>query len=150
MADEDEEVELSSLFRLHHDLAEPRLSQLLLQIAVFVRTYDDVMRDLGDDTYVAHAAATEGVDFIGSLDGAELPLREACNKIIHAADFRPVYDHSDRLVADNEYRRVWYMTGEIELEGQRGKQTWEALLHVDAFLETVLDRIAFEPAAGVE
>ena len=44
MAEEEEPVENSTIFKLHPRLAEPRLSQLLLDIAVFVRTFDDVMR----------------------------------------------------------------------------------------------------------
>jgi hypothetical protein len=46
MAEDDEPVAPSSMFRLHHRLAEPRLSQLLLEIAVFVRTFDDLMGSL--------------------------------------------------------------------------------------------------------
>lgn len=47
-----------------------------------------------NDVYVgyrSHAAATNGEDHIGDLDGTSLTLREACNKIIHAVDFRPIY-----------------------------------------------------------
>ena len=150
MADPDEEVEPTTLFRLHHDLAEPLLSQLLLQIAVFVRTFDDVMRDLGGDAYAAHAAAaaTADEDYIGDLDGESLTLREACNKIIHAVDFRPVYDHADGPMEGDAFRRVWFMTGEIEIGGMQGRRQWEVLLHVEAFLEAVLDRIAFQPQGG--
>lgn len=148
MAEPDEDVEPTTLFRLHHDLAEPRLSQLLLQIAVFVRTFDDVMRDLGGDVYAAHAAATAGQDYIGDLDGEPLTLREACNKIIHAIDFRPVYDHADRAMGGDAFRRVWFMTGEIEIGGMQGQRQWEVLLYVEPFLETVLDRIAFQPTPG--
>lgn len=146
MGEPEDEEEPGSLFRLHHQLAEPRLSQLLLQIAVFVRTFDDVMSDAGGEDYVVHAAATSGEDYIGDLDGGPVALREACNKIIHAVDFRPVYDHSDRKVGENEYRRVWYMTGEIEIGGLKGQRQWAVLLHLTAFLEIALDRIAFQPA----
>ncbi|MGX1693618.1 MULTISPECIES: hypothetical protein [Brevundimonas] len=147
MADE-EDPEPTSLFRLHHALAEPRLSELLLQIAVFVRTFDDVMTDLDPEAYRAHAAATNGENYIGDLDGTPLSLREACNKIIHAVDFRPVYDHSDRQVADGSYKRVWYMTGEIEIGGMRGQHQWAVLLFVQPFLEVVVDRIDFTSAAS--
>lgn len=143
MADEGDDPEPSSLFRLHHALAEPRLSQLLLQIAVFVRTFDDVMSDIGGEAYRTHAAATNGEDYIGDLDGTSLTLREACNKIIHAVDFRPIYDHSDRRISQGEYRRVWFMTGEIEIGGMRGCEHWGAVLCVPPFLEIVIDRLAF-------
>ena len=60
MAEDDEPVAPSSMFRLHHRLAEPRLSQLLLEIAVFVRTFDDLMGSLAPDAYAKHAAETGG------------------------------------------------------------------------------------------
>ena len=139
----EEDQEASSLFKLHHQLAEPRLSQLLLSLAVFVRTMNDVYRESPfADAYRAHAAATDGRDFIGDLDGETLSLREACNKIIHATDFRPVYDHADRDSGDGE-ERLWYMTGEIEIEGNVRDRAWNATLYVPHFLEIVLDRIAF-------
>lgn len=136
MADEDDVPEPSSLFRLHHTLAEPRLSQLLLQIA-------DVMSDIGGEVYRSHASATNGEDYIGNLDGVPLTLREACNKIIHAVDFRPIYDHSDRRISEGEYRRVWFMSGEIEIGGMKGREQWDAVLYVPPFLEIVIDRLGF-------
>ncbi len=114
-----------------------------------LRTFDDVMRDV--DGYEAHVAATSGENFIGEIDGQPLSLREACNKIIHAIDFRPIYESAEREEADKTYSRVWYMTGEIEIEGTRGTHQWAVLLFVPPFLEMVLDRIAFEPpAVGAE
>ncbi len=74
-------------------------------------------------------------------------MREACNKIIHAIDLRPIYDHSDREVGENARNRVWYMTGEIEIGGMKGREQWSVVLHVEVFLEMVLDRIAFTPPA---
>jgi hypothetical protein len=135
----------SSNFKLHHELAEPRLSQLLLQLAVFVRTFDDIFAG-GEhaETYAKHVATTQGEDFIGvAEDGGDLRLREACNKIIHATDFRPVYDHVDRADPDGKEQRVWHLTGEIELVGSRGSTDWSVTLYTQNFLEIVLDRIAF-------
>jgi hypothetical protein len=154
MAEDDEPVAVSSMFSLHHRLAEPRLSQLLLEIAVFVRTFDDLMSSVAPDAYAAFTAKTDGEDFIGVFNGdGNFRLREACNKIIHATDFRPVYEHADRDVEGGEPQRVWYLDGQIELEGALGKKAWEAVLFVDPFLETVLDRLEFEPpeeAPGAE
>lgn len=151
MAETDDPLEPSSMFKLHHELAEQRLSQLLLDIAVFVRTFDDLMSAEAPDEYAAHVEKTDGENFIGTLDGeGDFRLREACNKIIHATDFRPVYDHADRDLGDDKFERVWHLDGQIELEGTRGKKTWEAVLNVEPFLETVLDRIAFEPPETAE
>jgi hypothetical protein len=150
MAEQETDTEPSSLFKLHHDLAETRLSQLLLRLAVFVRTFDDVMREAAPELYDLHVAATDGANFIGDLDGTDLRLREACNKIIHAIDFRPVYDHADREQVEGEVHRVWFMTGEIEIGGMRGSHQWRATLVVQNFLEVTLERVAFElPAEAV-
>jgi hypothetical protein len=59
MAEDDEPTAPSSMFKLHHRLAEPRLSQLLLEIAVFVRTFDDLMSSLAPEPASADAAAEE-------------------------------------------------------------------------------------------
>ncbi|WP_148283354.1 hypothetical protein [Reyranella massiliensis] len=143
----DGDIRTSSNFKLHHLLAESRLSQLLLQLAVFVRTFDDVL-SIGEhsEPYAKHSAATQGENYIGTLDGGDLRLREACNKIIHAEDFRPVYDHSVREDNDGVEQRAWYLTDEIELTGTSYGKHWEATLNTSNFLEIVLDRIAFSPA----
>jgi len=134
------------MFRLHHRLAEPRLSQLLLEIAVFVRTFDDLMGSLAPDAYAQHTAQTGGENYIGVLNGdGDFRLREACNKIIHAIDFRPVYDHVDRPVAGGGDAQVWHLDGQIELAGVQSKKDWEAVLNVQEFLEIVVDRLEFEP-----
>lgn len=141
----DEDDPYPSLSALHHKLAEPRLSLMLLQLAVFVRTFDDVMSaGAASERYAQHAAATDGGDALGHLDGNRLNLREACNKIIHAADVRPVYEHTDREGVPGD-AQAWHLTGEIELKGSRGTQEWNATLYVEPFLEIVLDRIAFDP-----
>lgn len=146
-AEPEDPVEPSAMFSLHHRLAEPRLSQLLLDIAVFVRTFDDVMSDAAPDAYTVFASGTDGANFIGVLDEGDLRLRDACNKIIHATDFRPVYEQVDREAPNQEPQRVWHLDGQIELEGMLGKKQWQATLFVENFLETVLDRLEFEPAA---
>ena len=146
MAEHDEPIAPSSMFRLHHRLAEPRLSQLLLEIAVFVRTFDDLMGSLTSDAYAKHVGGTSGQDYIGVLDGdGDFRLREACNKIIHATDFRPVYEHVEREIQGPEPLQVWHLDGQIELTGTQGKKDWEAVLFVQNFLEIVLDRLEFEP-----
>jgi len=149
LADPEEgDARSSSKFRLHHELAEPRLSQLLLQLAVFVRTFDDVF-STGNwaESYAAHAAAAQGENFIGVLSGADLGLREACNKIIHASDFRPVYDRAEREERPGDMQQAWFLTGEIELSGTLNGRVWEATLYTQNFLEIVLDRISFDPEA---
>ena len=62
MGEKDEPAEFSSIFKLHHRLAEPQLSQLLLDIAVFVRTFDDLMIALAADAYRAFAATAASLN----------------------------------------------------------------------------------------
>lgn len=143
MAEDDAPVEPTAMFSLHHRLAEPRLSQLLLDIAVFVRTFDDVMSDAAPSAYKLFATKTDGADFIGVLDDGDMRLRDACNKIIHATDFRPVYERVDREIAGKVPQRVWHLDGHIELAGALGKKEWRATLFVENFLETVLERLEF-------
>ena len=144
-AQEGEEFEHPSLLRLHHELAEKRAGALLLTIAMLVRTYDDIMG--GHDPapgYAEHSQETSGLDLIGTIDTGPFGLREACNKIIHAAEVRPVYDSSERdRPAPGTSDRVWALRGEIELAGTLNKRQWNAVLYVPPFLEIVLDRLAF-------
>ncbi len=85
-------------------------------------------------------AVKGAIAFIGVLDGdGDFRLREACNKIIHATDFRPVYEHADREIVGGEPQRVWHLDGQIELAGVQGKRNWEVVLFVEQFLEVVLD-----------
>jgi hypothetical protein len=142
-------IATSPLLALHRELAEPQISHLLLQLALMVRTYDDLMANsrVADD-YNAHAETTTGENYIGNLSDGNLDLREACNKIIHAAEIRPVYERIDREVVRQKAageldQNIWYLTGEIELNGTNRQKPWNATLHAESFIEIVLDRIAF-------
>ena len=91
----------------------------------------------------------QGENRIGVLESTDdLRLRDACNKIIHATDFRPVYDHVDRDEPDGKEQRTWHLTGEIELSGTLGKKAWSATLWTQEFVEVALDRLAFDPPAA--
>ena len=145
MAEPDEPSEFSPMFRLHHRLAEYRLSQLLLEIAVFVHTFDNQMTAAAPEEYGEFCAQTGGENFIGALDGSgDFNLREAWNKIIHARDFRPVYEWAERDFGDGRTEKVWHLDGQIEIKGMHGKKEWEAVLFIEHFLEIVLDRLDFE------
>jgi hypothetical protein len=150
-------LDLSSapLLALHMQLAENQACDLLLQMALMVRTYDDIMKASdAADAYKAHADQTSGDDYLGSLSIGELNLRQACNKIIHAVEIRALYEKIDRQVARDEDGKdldqaVWYLTGEVELSGKEYGKPWEAVLHAQPFIETVPERIAFGYPAAV-
>jgi hypothetical protein len=138
------------LLALHLELAEGQLSQLLLQLCLMVRTHDDVMAaSTAAETHLAQAKKTDGSNYIGSIAGdGKFDLREACNKVIHAAEIRAVYERIDRAPAepngaDKLDQDVWYLTSEVELKGTQHGKAWQATLHTQDFIETVLERIAF-------
>jgi len=142
-------IENFPLVELHQELAFKKASELLLQLALLVRTYDDQMKSSDDsEKYLEFSKVNDSGDYIGILQGADkFYLREACNKIIHAQEVRPIYERATQYVieSDNENlgQDVWYMTGEIELSGKfRGKK-WEAVLHLQPYLETVLGLIKY-------
>jgi hypothetical protein len=144
MADEDDDSTPSLMFDVHHQLAERRISQLLLQLAVFVRTYDDIMLTRSNaDEYARLISGIDKENRIGQLNGEQLSIRAACNKIIHSLDFRPVYDQVQRD-RNGSSQTAWHLTGEIELEGMLNNKRWEATLYLQPFLEDLISLFRFE------
>src|SRR5262249_28769935 len=102
----------SSLLQLHHEFVEQLIMEKLLQLCMLVRTYDDIMsQSQHADRYAAHANQTSGEDEIGTLNDGKLPLREACNKVIHAREIRPVYDYVtwEPKGEPAAAKRVWHL-----------------------------------------
>ena len=134
------------LIALHIELSDVQIRKHLLQLALFARTYDDLMRDSEDArAYNEHASKFDGDDTLGWISEGRLGLREACNKIIHAQEIRPAYDRLDRTVIegqDNEETLI-FLTGEVELKGMRNAKGWEGAIYLTPFIETVLERISF-------
>jgi hypothetical protein len=133
------------LLRLHHEYAFIQCSKVLLQLGLLVRTYDDQMKASGKrEEYRKHLTKIDDGNYVGVLAGAtSFPLREACNKIIHAHEIRPLFERLDRQVNDDGVDQdLWYLTGEVELQGTRGGTEWNAVIHLQPFLETILDSIA--------
>jgi hypothetical protein len=126
------------LHALHVELAEDQISDLLLQISLLVRTYDDILKNSdSSEAYAKHIAKTRGDNYVGTLSGGELNLREACNKIIHATEIRSLYD---RIEDD----KIWFVSGEVELSGRfQNGRPWQAVIYIEPFVEIVLDRIEF-------
>jgi hypothetical protein len=142
------ETKTQPLIALHIELSDVQLRKHLLQLALFVRTYDDLMRDSEDaEAYNEHASKFDGDDTLGWISEGPLGLREACNKIIHAQEIRPAYDRLDRTVVDGQddnEETLIFLTGEVELRGMRNGKSWEGAVDLTAFIETVLERISFQ------
>jgi hypothetical protein len=134
----------SRLARLHLANAEKILSKAMLQIAVSVRTLDDQLCQSGDAQYASHLKAIDDRGPFAISHGdeeAKLSMRQTCNKIIHAQDFRPVYERDD----DFGDKPVWYMTSVIELEGEAFGKPWSFTLEALNFLDCVLDFVSYKP-----
>ena len=129
------------LVQLHQDSTEERLSAILLTISVFYRALDDQLKDDAgfavfkkEQLAIHNAFATSYGD-----DEVQPTLRECCNKIIHTNDFRPVYDNGSQPQDEG----VFYMTGEIELEGKIGNKTWNIVFDVFSYFEAMLETVEF-------
>lgn len=149
--DEDKVMESAmTLFRLHQKYAFIQTSKALLQLAVWVRTYDDQMRESDKaEEYVRHIEANDDGHYVGTLLGKEkFTSREACNKIIHAREIRPLYERIERGIADMECdgkggQDIWYLTGEIELSGTHFGTDWQAVVYLQPFMEVILSIVEF-------
>ena len=133
------------LLKLHHNYAFVQCSKALLQLALLMRTYDDQMKaSVKQESYQSHLISIDDGNYVGILNGAKtFRLREACNKIIHAHEIRPLFERLDREVNEKGLEQdLWYLTGEIELQGKWGNAEWTAVIHLQPFLDTVLDSIA--------
>jgi hypothetical protein len=137
------------LMALHQELAFIKSSELLLQLALLTRTYDDQMKSSNkSEEYKKFVRENDSDDSIGGLDGQDrLHLREACNKIIHAQVVRPLYERANQYVFDSDNsdldQDIWYLTGEIELTGELKGKAWNADFFIQTFLENVLRLIQF-------
>ena len=136
------------LFKLHSELSYKELSSKLLDLSIKARTYDDQLKcsEIAGD-YREHARNNDDGHYVGILDQKEeFYAREACNKIIHAQEVRPIYERIDKYADTSQEMQendIWYLTGEIELKGKNGGKEWNAVLHTQPFLETLLSLVEF-------
>lgn len=145
-----------SAARLEKAFFPREMSRLLLSIAIGLRTLDDQMRNLRAD-------ASERVKYIAARDRAnrlqcmmfdEMPLREVCNKIVHATVVEPhtregVEPHEYDLLAweasDDDASIGWeHLSGNIRLGGKKAGEQWWHLLEVPIFVEAVYKQLSDE------
>ncbi|WP_417272907.1 hypothetical protein [Celeribacter halophilus] len=133
----------------HQETAEIRLSTMLLNLSASYRALDDQIGNEPSFQLFRDAQKKKYQDFLVVYEGGPISdsLRECCNKVIHAEDFRPVYDNNSQPRDEG----VYHMTGTVELQGRRGKSEWSVSLDVFAFLEAMLETVMFltsEETAG--
>ena len=122
--------------------AEPRLSNAFLQLAVSIRTFEDSIAEteVAADYKMLLDKILEP-EQLGSIgrgtggDRGDITLRDVCNKIIHAEDFRPTYDNGSNP-RDEDFS--WGMTGIIEIAGRAFGKPWDVWLFAEEVLETCI------------
>lgn len=150
---EDEEVESTqltypSLIGKHRDIAETRISSVLLTLAITYRALEEGLEEGKPLKQFIDKIPTDYgqmLVWIGDEKG-KTSLREVCNKIIHANDIRFVYVNTYQTFYDT----IWMMEGTIELEGILKKKPWKVSFVLPDFLEALLDISNFIAALNKE
>jgi hypothetical protein len=134
--DEEGGFEFPKLVSKHQEKAEAKISSSLLILSITYRALEEQLEDSEKFQQFKVDNATifdeKLIYFVG--DGRKT-LREACNKVIHAVDFRPVYDNGSMPRDEG----VWGMDGQIEMEGMQSGKPWHVVISVLDFLEAMLD-----------
>lgn len=144
------------------------MTELLLSIAIGVRVLDDQMMALPADNkfrleYMARRKLVNTTRHCMTFD--MMPLREVCNKIVHAVVVEPhstegtgshIIDEnnwegwseareqsSDNVGLEPDPVVKWnHLSGNIRLGGTRGKDQWWQLLMVPEFVEAVHELVS--------
>lgn len=119
--------------------AKSIVSEKLIECAINLRILNDFARnEVKENEYEVDLEKIEkesqcNLD-IGKFTQGEgiLTTREACNKIIHATDFRLVWKEFKRK-KNNKMVSYEYWTGHILLQGSKGKRDWEVILNLTDF-----------------
>lgn len=104
-------------------VAEDEITRLLVTTAIMLRAHDDSSGEL--PAVVCGRLLTRNGD--GPETTSELPLREACNKILHATELRW------RSVPGDE-PEDGYIEPVLYLGGTRGNQRWRAAIDIAAYV----------------
>ncbi len=124
--------------------AEAKLSSHLLDIAIRMRTLEDILKNHRlSGMYGGFIETISDTYNLGSIHGGvnpsdskDLTFREACNKIIHAEDLRYVYDNGSN---DRDGDFAWGMTGVLEMSGKIQSKDWDVWLSLEDFLSMCLE-----------
>lgn len=143
------------------------MTELLLSIAIGIRVMDDQMLALNPDNelrikYLARRDTMNKKWDCMMFDS--MPLREVCNKIIHAVVVEPHSTERTGSHQTDEYNWMGYadakeespevaweepepvtwnhLSGNIRLGGSRGKEQWWHLLMVPEFVEAVYELVS--------
>ena len=124
------------------------VSQTLIETAIKVRIMQDFLKsdwedgvDLSPIESQINAAHDVG-HFVADL--SPLPIREACNKIIHASEVALVW--IDAIDDDGQYE---FWNGTVNLDGCKGEVSWSCQLYTSVFC-TALDEFLLKVEEKVD
>lgn len=151
-------------FQLERLFFAREMTQVLLNIAIGVRVLDDQMTCLAatDPARQAYLRTRDEVNLRHHcMMFNPMPLREVCNKVIHATKVEPHATRGSQFHKIDEYNRAswseaveqapgaawaepvpidWeHLSGNIRLSGIKEKKRWEYLLEVPTLVEAVFD-----------
>jgi hypothetical protein len=134
---------IGPIYDMFFQSAEMKLNAHLLDLAVRMRTFEDVLSThemKGEyDEYIRSRLDHYDIGSLGAseapADRQDLAFRDACNKIIHAEDVRYVYNGSN--AHDDDYS--WGMTGIVEISGKSRGREWDVWLSLEDFLPLCTD-----------
>ncbi len=125
-------------------------SRSLLSLALNLRVLHDTARTkslgkgVATDIEEISNSTEQGLGTVLQGD-FELTLRESCNKIIHATEFRPEFKESR---TGRPVKRYAYWTGQVTALGSQGRANWVVQLDtlrwcdaVDEFFEYSADQV---------
>jgi hypothetical protein len=111
-------LKLQRIFAAHQ---EPEIPRLLISVAATLRT------KLDDGSWAAPSTIVGRMSkgTIHSVEFEPLPLRDACNKILHAQDVLPA--------PGQERSGPRHVTATVKLVGERGETPWVAEIYLRDF-----------------
>lgn len=108
------------------------VSQTLIETAIKVRIMQDFLKaDSEEGTDLSPIEVKINAAYVvGHIvpDLSALPIREACNKIIHANEMSLVW-----IDAKEERGQYEFWNGTVNLDGCKGKEPWSCQLYTQVF-----------------
>lgn len=122
------------------------VSEMLIEVSIKFRVLQDFLKneDFGKAEFekLEKKAIPDGKVGLYLPSLAALPIREACNKIIHATEVRLTW-----INTKDEEGAYEYWNGNVILQGEKGSQGWECEVDVICFciaMERLLDCLSTE------
>jgi len=142
----------AGLLQLYDDFYRQELSRLSLNIAVMFRIIDDqLISSECAERYKEHRDRVDVNNWYATHEFKRFSIREACNKIIHASEFKPLFDIGDGVVVTSpsgekhDVEQFPHLTGEMDLVGKLNGNEWSCTINIQPFIEIIIDVLAFEP-----